>query len=582
MSLSQKRRCLTATREARASSGLKHEYLLFIAGALVALLAGPALAQSPEVVREWDFVKGIQDWQPNQTAKVRQAADGIVVTTDGRDPQLLSPPLDIAPHDGDVLEVRMAASRTGDIQWFWATNSAGTYGGLSQEQSRTTTVTKGDKLASVRTQPFWSTQNQIIRLRFDLPEGALGVYRIGSIRVVRGPTAPAQVWRREYRLAVALPRIDVATTAAPDSHPAASDYTVAMWYFAAWEPEYNWDGWQQVAERAPWRIPLLYDSADAAERFNGIQFYRSSNRRVLDWHVHWMREHAVNLMLWDWYPGISPDGSFDPTFFGNRALEVGFLGKEKLGGPPVRTNRFADTMRFAVMWTNHEPYHKPGKGLAEYLVDQFLMQPNYYRMDGRPLVPLWSPRDLVAGAGGTAQARAALDHLRACARSRGLPEIYVAAVTGATTREQMAELGIDGAMGYNVLTAGGASDEYRRLGERVIADRLEDFSTQTVSGHEETWSRMAEAFGRDYLLATCPMQNWEPTFRPTSYIMVNNTPDAYRDLLRKSKEFVERRGLRKFVTIEAWNEWLEGSYVEPSTQWGLAYLDAIRDVFARR
>jgi hypothetical protein len=93
---------------------------------------------------------------------------------------------------------------------------------------------------------------------------------------------------------------------------------------------------------------------------------------------------------------------------------------------------------------------------------------------------------------------------------------------------------------------------------------------------------MVEAFGRDYLLATCPMQNWEPTFRPTSYVIVNNTPDAYRDLLRKSKEFIERRGLRKFVTIEAWNEWLEGSYVEPSTQWGLAYLDAIRDVFARR
>jgi hypothetical protein len=137
-------------------------------------------------------------------------------------------------------------------------------------------------------------------------------------------------------------------------------------------------------------------------------------------------------------------------------------------------------------------------------------------------------------------------------------------------------------MGYNVLTAGGASDEYRRLGGRVIADRLEDFSTQTEMGHEETWSRMARAFGPDYLLATCPMQNWEPTFRPTSYIMVNNTPDAYRDLLRKSKEFIERRGLRKFVTIEAWNEWLEGSYVEPSTQWGLAYLDAIRDVFARR
>lgn len=237
MSLTQRRRCLIATCAARAPSILKGAFLIVLAGALVASLVGTAFSQSPEVVREWNFAKGLQGWQPNETAKVKQAANGIVVTTDGRDPQLLSPPLDIATQDGDALEVRMAASRTGDIQWFWATNTTGAYGGLSQEQSRTTTVTKSDDLATVRTQPFWNTQNQIIRLRFDLPEGAPGVYRIGSIRIVRGPAAPAQVWRREYRLPVAPLRIDVATTAAPTSHPIGSDYTVAVWYFAAWEPE---------------------------------------------------------------------------------------------------------------------------------------------------------------------------------------------------------------------------------------------------------------------------------------------------------------------------------------------------------
>src|SRR5271169_71618 len=107
MSLSEKRCCRNAMREARAPIVLKDVFLLIIAGALVALLAGQAVAQSTEVVRDWDFAKGLQGWETNQTAKVQQAADGIVVTTDGRDPQLLSPPLDIAPHDGDALEVRM-------------------------------------------------------------------------------------------------------------------------------------------------------------------------------------------------------------------------------------------------------------------------------------------------------------------------------------------------------------------------------------------------------------------------------------------------------------------------------------------
>ena len=554
---------------------------LLVVAALLAQWAS-AVAQPREVVREWDFSKGLQGWSPNATAHVRQVADGIEVSTDGMDPQLLSPPLDLEPHDGDILEVCIAASRAGEIQWFWATDTAGPYGGLSQEQSRTDTAIRSAGYVSVRTRTFWATKKIIIRLRFDLPEGAPGVYRIASIRVVRGPAGFPAVWRREYRLPVAPPRIDVATAAPSEAHPVSSDYTVAMWYFAAWEREYTWDGWQQVAERSPWRIPLLYDSTDAEERFSGIQFYRSSNRRAIDWHVHWMREHAVNLMLWDWYPQTRPDGSFDPTFFGNRALEVAFLGKDRLGGPPVRTNRFAGTMPFAVMWTNHRPSNKLGIGLAEYLVDQFLKQPNYYRIDGKPLLPLWSARDLVEGAGGEAQARAALEHLRAYARSRGLPGVYVAAVNGITTRAQAANLGIDGLMGYNVLTSGGATTEYRRVGERIVEDRVEDFASQTMPGHEQRWAQAAAEFGRDYLLPTCPMQNWEPTYRPTGYVIANHTPEGYADMLRKAKAFVSDHGLRQFVSIEAWNEWLEGSYVEPSTQWGLTYLEVIRDVFGKR
>lgn len=93
------------------------------------------------------------------------------------------------------------------------------------------------------------------------------------------------------------------------------------------------------------------------------------------------------------------------------------------------------------------------------------------------------------------------------------------------------------------------------------------------------WTELADAFGKDYLLATTPMQNWEPTFRGAGPVMQNNTPDTYREMLRRAKAFIDERGLRPFVNIEAWNEWLEGSYMEPSTQWGYEYLEAVKDVF---
>jgi hypothetical protein len=44
----------------------------------------------------------------------------------------------------------------------------------------------------------------------------------------------------------------------------------------------------------------------------------------------------------------------------------------------------------------------------------------------------------------------------------------------------------------------------------------------------------------------------------------------------------ERPPRTRILTINAWNEWTEGSYLEPDTINGMGYLEAIRDVFGVR
>jgi hypothetical protein len=48
--------------------------------------------------------------------------------------------------------------------------------------------------------------------------------------------------------------------------------------------------------------------------------------------------------------------------------------------------------------------------------------------------------------------------------------------------------------------------------------------------------------------------------------------------MAKQRLLTEKNGLR-ILNLNCWNEWTEGSYLEPDTVHGMAYLDAIKAVF---
>ena len=68
-------------------------------------------------------------------------------------------------------------------------------------------------------------------------------------------------------------------------------------------------------------------------------------------------------------------------------------------------------------------------------------------------------------------------------------------------------------------------------------------------------------------------------------IVINTAhlPQQFEDALKKAKAFVEgHKGGHKVLTINSWNEWTEGSYLEPDTVHGMKYLEAMRDVFGQK
>ena len=106
----------------------------------------------------------------------------------------------------------------------------------------------------------------------------------------------------------------------------------------------------------------------------------------------------------------------------------------------------------------------------------------------------------------------------------------------------------------------------------------------------QKWTELSSQFDVPYYPNVS--MGWDPTPRcagewreggyPFTSVLVNNTPQNFKLALQKAKAFLdEQPGTRRIFNINAWNEWTEGSYLEPDTVNGYGYLEAIREVFTR-
>ena len=70
--------------------------------------------------------------------------------------------------------------------------------------------------------------------------------------------------------------------------------------------------------------------------------------------------------------------------------------------------------------------------------------------------------------------------------------------------------------------------------------------------------------------------------RPGKYLyetFMEGTPETFRYFLEHLRgNLLNRPPQERLLFINAWNEWTEGSYLEPDTHFGTGFLDAMRQV----
>ncbi|MCG6191328.1 glycosyltransferase WbsX family protein [Maribellus maritimus] len=303
-----------------------------------------------------------------------------------------------------------------------------------------------------------------------------------------------------------------------------------------------------------------------------------NNPKVVEKWIDLAVDHGVNVFIYDWY-------WFDGGPFLESALNDGFL--------KAKNN---SKMQFYIMWANHDVkrnywnVHKfkddtsllwdgavdwaNFKIIVDRVINQYFKQPNYFKIDGKPVFSIFSIGNLLEGFGGNIEeARKALDYFRKEVVKAGFPGLHIQWNQGggsimskeAATKfsERVNEMGFNSVAMYNM---GGRNEDYLIYGSNSLKIRTQMDSLLNVP------------------VFPCVSVGWDDTPRfPAKGIKdvvhYHNTPESFAALLTKAKEYLDSRPEQpQIITINAWNEWVEGSYLLPDMLNGYGYLDAVKKV----
>lgn len=375
-----------------------------------------------------------------------------------------------------------------------------------------------------------------------------------------------------------------------------SKYDVSVFYFPNYHvgdphnEKWHGKGWTE------WELMKI-----AKPRFEGHRqplaplwgYEDESEIPVMEKKIETAYEYGVNNLIFDWY--WYADGPFL-----NKPLDQAFLkAKNK------------DKIKFSLMWANHDwleihpvprAYHNSQKvqlagkitkeeffKAIDYIIANYFTQPNYYRLDGGLFFSIYEITKFIEVFGTIEGAKEGIKEIRRRVKEAGLGELnFNAIVWGITNLACESNCELDGQalrdIGFDSITS------YVWIHEHVI-----DFPTQDYASYreicEKDFDRLTEKYkgipyypnvtaGWDSSPRTGQGDIYEHIGYPYTGVLKNNTPKEFEIALRNVKEKLDKSDLKtKMFTINAWNEWTEGSYLEPDTVDGYGKLEAIKKVF---
>lgn len=346
----------------------------------------------------------------------------------------------------------------------------------------------------------------------------------------------------------------------------------------------NWAEWELVKAAQP-RFP-----GHQQPKIPAWGFVDEKKPEVMAKKIEAASSHGIDCFIFDWY-------MYDDGPFLNRCIDEGFLNAPN-----------CDSIQFALMWANHDwvnihPYTRgadqkllyPGKvsperfeEIGDFVIREYFTRPNYWKIDGKPYFSIYDVKKFVESFGSLEATRAAMKRMDEKAVQAGLKGIHWNLVAWGNPILPVENAPADTpalikALGFNSATS------YVWIHHTKLPETQTDYNW-VRDRYFEHWEKAKTDYGVPYFPNVT--MGWDPSPRcnlnsewanvgyPFMNTIGNNTPENFKTALQLTREklLADPAGPR-ILNINCWNEWTEGSYLEPDTINGMKYLEAMKEVF---
>lgn len=98
----------------------------------------------------------------------------------------------------------------------------------------------------------------------------------------------------------------------------------------------------------------------------------------------------------------------------------------------------------------------------------------------------------------------------------------------------------------------------------------------------DPWDHWATEFPASYFPHVSIGWDTNPRYKRFTGVVKETSPRIFAAYLERAMDFSERHNNSpKLITLNSWNEWTEGSYLEPDTLHGMGYLEAVSDTLKK-